>query len=387
VNDDVMVRLEAANPFPPEARAWVADELRLDALRPQARPRLSRRRLVAALAAAAIVACGVLLVAPALGLGIPGIDFFHAEKAPARVVKDFASMSDYAPPGMDPGVIAGEARTVTTVHTARGTHTLWVAPTKLGGLCYGWSKGAGGCDARGVVPLAVTWMSPDGFKVGSSPPEFSSVEGHVHSPWADGAEIHLSDGSTLEPDVVWVSSPIDAGFFHYGAPDGVSIRTVVATKDGEAVDADDTGAGLGAEPVPSPYTLLDEKKPAATLDTSAGRATIWVAPTKTDKVCRWLQLGEARRPVTPCLPAVYGLQGLPVNYAEFAGARLLYGAAGPRYASIDVTFPDGHQIELRPKDGYFLREVEQPAAKLVIDARDDAGKVILPQVTLELGER
>ena len=387
MNDDVMVKLATANPVPPEARPWVADELRLEELRPRPKPRLPRRRLAAALAAAAIVACGVLLVAPALGLGIPGIDFFKADKAPARVVKDFASMSEYAPPGMDPGVIAGEARTVTTVHTARGPHTLWVAPTKLGGLCYGWSKGAGGCDARGAIPLAVTWMSPGGFKVGTSPPEFSSVEGHIHSPWADGVQIRLSDGSTVEPDMIWVSAPIDAGFFYYDAPDGASIKTVVATKDGQDVDADDTGAGLGAEPVPSPYTLLDEKKPAATLDTSAGRATIWVAPTKTDKVCRWLQLGGERRPLTPCLPAVFGLQGLPVNYTEIDGVRLLYGAAGPHYGSIDVTFPDGHRVEVRPQDGYFLREIDQPAAKLVIDAKDDAGRAIGPRITLELGNR
>jgi hypothetical protein len=275
---------------------------------------------------------------------------------------------------MDPRVIAGQARTVTTLHTATGTHTLWVAPTRLGGFCYGWSKGAGGCDARGVLPLAVTWMSPDRVEPGPLPPRaFGSVEGHVHAPWADGVEIHLADGSTVQPKLTWVSKPIDAGFFYYDAHAGVSVRSVVATKNGDAVDADETGAG-GVEPTPDRFVLAKEKQAVAVLETSAGRATIWVAPTKTNKICRWLELAGTHLPVTPCLPAVYGVQGLPLRYVTIDRVRLLYGAAGPRYRSVHVTFPDGHELALRPQRQFFLSEVTQPVSRLTVHATDRAGR-------------
>jgi hypothetical protein len=33
--------------------------------------------------------------------------------------------------------------------------------------------------------------------------------------------------------------------------------------------------------------------------------TVWEAPTKTDETCRWLELGDIRRELTPCLPKAY----------------------------------------------------------------------------------
>ena len=120
------------------------------------RRRAPRLRLV--LAALALVVAFVL-VAPALGIDLPVLDFWKAEKAPPRVVEDFRSLTEGAPTGMDPEALSGEARKVTTAVLSDGPHTLWVAPTRAGGFCLTWTNASGGCDRLGTVPLSVTWMA------------------------------------------------------------------------------------------------------------------------------------------------------------------------------------------------------------------------------------
>jgi len=145
-----MERLSAANPVPPSAREWIARDFGLDSIKPTCEPQTTNTRTALAIAAAtlALLAATALLVAPALGLGIPGIDFFQAEKAPPEVVKQFADLAVGAPAGMDPQAIPGETRKVAVVTLSDGPHTLWVAPTKAGGLCEAWKHGI---RARGVA--------------------------------------------------------------------------------------------------------------------------------------------------------------------------------------------------------------------------------------------
>ncbi len=107
---------------------------------------------------------------------------------------------------MDPRVTARETRLVGKIEG----HTLWVAPTKHGGLCYESSEASGGCDALGTVPLGVTWAT--GLTAPSSQPSIVSVEGFAHASWVDEVEIELDDHSTVHPQLVWISPPIDAGF-------------------------------------------------------------------------------------------------------------------------------------------------------------------------------
>jgi hypothetical protein len=305
---EVLTRLAANNPVPAETRDLIADELQLQELRPDVRAAERRsfgRRLVLTVTAAVVLAFAVVVVGPALGLRLGWIDFFHAEQAPPSVVKDFGSLSQGAPPGMDPGAIAGETRKVMTMSFSGGRHTLFVAPTAAGGLCFEWTQDMGGCDRNGDIPLAVSWGAP---AVDSGPPstpeDFGMVEGHVHAPWVDAVEVRLSDGSSVEPELTWVSPPIDAGFFVYEAPKGLTIRSVVATKNGEAVDADNFGSGVDRfdEPAPFPYADLSKRRLVESIATDAGRATVWRAPTKTDEVCTWLEVGNLRRNLIPCLP-------------------------------------------------------------------------------------
>jgi hypothetical protein len=54
--------------------------------------------------------------------------------------------------------------------------------------------------------------------------------------------IRLSDGSTIHPRMVWVSAPIDAGFFAYDVPAAEQTSRIHVT----AVDAYDRNGRLVA---------------------------------------------------------------------------------------------------------------------------------------------
>src|SRR5919106_2908130 len=246
--------LRQANPVPiAEVEGLAA---RTEALRPMVsepagprRRRMSRLRVALSLLAMAVA---FVLVAPALGLDLPVLDFWQAEKAPPRVVEDFDSLSVGAPPGMDPGAVAGEARKVTTTVLNDGPHTLWVAPTRSGGFCLTWTDGAGGCDKLGTVPLSVSWMAAGPLRASEdAPPDltpgsFTRLSGHVNADYADTVEIRFADGDVVRPDVTWVSEPIGAGFFIYDIPQarrepGHELSAVVALdRDGNVV-AEDRG--------------------------------------------------------------------------------------------------------------------------------------------------
>jgi hypothetical protein len=379
---DALARLAAANPVPAEARSWVAQDLRLEELRLRLGSvpgRRLKRRIVLAAAAPVVLAAAVALVAPALGLRFGWIDFFGAQPAPPRVVKDFASLSEGAPPGMDPNVIPGETRKVTTVTLSSGEYTLWVAPTTPGGLCFQWSKGVGGCDRNGDIPLAVSWMAPRGVAPPGSAEDFQLVAGHVHAPWVDGVEIELSDGSTIKPDVTWVSPPIDAGFFLYEAPNGLSIRSVVATKRGEAVDSDTLGSGRMESGMQ--FADVSKRRVIESIETSAGTATLWQAPTKTDKVCTWLEVAGARHSIAPCLPRD-DVQGISAGAVNAGDTQIVWALVGPTYRELVFRFDDGTTDVVRPFDGVVLHAAPADAHGTLVARQRDG--TLAPGFTLEL---
>ncbi len=182
------------------------------------RRRSPRLRLVLAVLALVVA---FVLVAPALGIDLPVLDFWKAEKAPPRVVEDFRSLSLGAPPGMDPAAFANQARKVTTVALSDGAHTLWVAPTQAGGFCLTWTDAAGGCDKLGTVPLSVSWMARGPVPAGDdglpelSATSFTRLSGFVNADYVDSVEFRFADGDVVRPHVTWVSEPIGAGFFIY----------------------------------------------------------------------------------------------------------------------------------------------------------------------------
>jgi hypothetical protein len=347
MSDALIEQLARANPVPPTAVSQLSAQLQapLDLPEPSRRSDSSRRVL---LIAAAIATAAVLAV-PALAWRFGVIDFSNAQPAPIHLVKEFASLSEAAPPGMDPRVIAGETRRVGEI----GGHTLWVAPTKAGGLCYEWSGASGGCDALGTVPLGVSWLSAE-------PPfsptrSFVSVDGFAHARWVDEVVVKLDDGSMVHPRMVWISPPLDAGFFYYQAPKERRIEAVLGRKDGEVVAGDTTGSGTRQGP--HPFADLTKRERIAQIQTEDGLATLWTAPTKTEGRCTWLELQGREIPVVPCLPKGYERQAaLAYAVHRLGGSAILAGECG--YYAVELIHPDGTVRRIRCENWVVFAKLE-----------------------------
>jgi hypothetical protein len=186
------------------------------------RAKRRRRRGGAKLGAAAAVAVlAVLAAAPALGLGGHLVQLFGSgEPAPDKVVTSFAQMDVSAPPGMAPGVIAGETREVARWPLSTGkTSILWVAPTKAGGFCVEWSYAGGGCDRDRKLDFAPGMAIPgDVAPPGEpqKPPVLVTGDTLLHD--AASVKVEFEDGDAARVPLTWVSPPIDAGFFLYEIP-------------------------------------------------------------------------------------------------------------------------------------------------------------------------
>jgi hypothetical protein len=141
--------------------------------------------------------------------------FTESTPAPPPVVKHFSEMDVGAPPGMAPNVIAGEARAVMDVRLSTGKRwVLWVAPTQHGGFCM-----QIGCDRDRSLPFAPGLVIPGPISASGEILEPPVVfEGHTLIQGAATVEVRFEDGENASTPVVWVSQPIDAGFFVYELP-------------------------------------------------------------------------------------------------------------------------------------------------------------------------
>jgi hypothetical protein len=239
--------------------AFTAGEPDWTEVRRRAR-RLVARRLAARVGMAAFVGIAVVLTAtPALGLRAKL--FSSGKPAPPAVVKDFAQLDVAAPHGMAPGVLAGEAREVMSVPLSTGERAvLRVAPTRAHGFCVDLStsgpeaEGAGGCDRDRSIPfsrgLSIPGpISPQGEIL--KPPVV--IDGDTFVRGAAKVQVRFQDGEVLQTPVVWVSAPIDAGFFVYEVPEG---HWAPGHRPTELVLVDESGRELGgAKSLPWPTDL------------------------------------------------------------------------------------------------------------------------------------
>jgi hypothetical protein len=166
-------------------------------------------------AAAVGVLLVVLFATPAFGVLLDLIGRtdvpFAGKAAPTRVQRSFFDMTVGAPRGMGPQAIAAQTRRVGVL----GGRALYVAPTRGGGFCWEFERASGGCDTERRRPLSTTWAL---MEHRGGPLLVQKVAGELLAARAQTLEVEYADGATTQIPFIWVTKPIDAGFFLYAIP-------------------------------------------------------------------------------------------------------------------------------------------------------------------------
>lgn len=312
----------------------------------------TRRGLLIALA----VLFGVVVTGTALALAVRVIDFGESAPADAPTQIAFGDLAKAAPEALDPRAIASEARTVRTITLAGAERSLSIAPTSQGGFCFRWSGLIMTCDAAGTSPLGVSLVSPRSGSTG-----VQLVLGYVDSDYATGVELQLAGGATTEPDVTWVSAPINAGFFAVTLPpDGGVVGNVVAVDAHGRVIASrplNPGSHTGGRPTPPADAVLEDRDEIAAVQTKEGRATIASAPTRYGGSCDWLEFKDRFLAFTPCLPAGQAPPPFAFRFVPTTSTVLLVGRVSDGVHSIEIGYADGGRDDAPVKDGRVLFDV------------------------------
>jgi hypothetical protein len=207
--------------LPPGRLVQRIDHLRAE-LAGEQRPLGITRKRTALLAFGALLAlAAALLATPAFGLRERVSHLFASDKEqhpPALIQRLFRNMYD-ARPDEATGVIPGKARVaIRSAIPGFGHKTLWVAPTRAGGFC--WSLRCNRTRrSRFQATLEITGPTST-----NSSPRAGSADQHVFFvgatiiPAAHSVEMQFEDGDVEPIPLVWVSKPIDAGFFQYLLP-------------------------------------------------------------------------------------------------------------------------------------------------------------------------
>ena len=357
-----------------------------------------RRQVYGIVALAALAAVGV---ASAYALGHPVVDFGSAEHGSQKVIDNFGGMDVGAPPGMAPGVIAEQARRIPGLYVDGKPYNLWVAPTRSGGFCE-----TGGCVSDRSTLAGHIGVSTTGNKTNTG---VSQIDGEFIESGGDRLVLSYKDGTSDEIPFVWVTAPIDAGFFVFDIPEAHQVSTrrpvevTLFDKDGEALVSgsvmdmsnmtkfDTVTHDLPGYPdlqVPVEAIWAKRQQLFDWRADDGERVGLWVAPERGGGICMWSSQasGCGRAGGRPReLPAgvVYrptlalGLQG--------GGTHVnVFGSVGPRVARIEARFQDGDRIELRPRGGYLIwpipsRHYPRGSRLYELVAFDASGQVVARQ--------
>jgi hypothetical protein len=195
---------------------------------------VSRRWLLIPL----VATIAAIAVGSAFALYHELVDFGSAEPAPERVQVQFdylrkraAAVREIGGPTVTP---EGPAREVMRVQIDGETRPLWVVPTREGGFCY---QLAFGTSCTTPDP-----KSPIGF-MGLATPDGNGSQwlaGSVSDEAVQEIELLYQDGESDRLPFVWVSPPIDAGFYAYDVPErheqpGHVAAVIIGRDDGNSV--------------------------------------------------------------------------------------------------------------------------------------------------------
>ena len=139
-----------------------------------------------------------------------------------------------------------------------------------------------------------------------------------------------------------------------------------------------------------PRVLADEARGVVALETSAGTAYLWVAPTDAGGWCRYVQTpdvpveggsvggaGIACEAVTvEGDPADRGPLDLGMASDATSGLVLVEGRTGPPTVALRLEYADGGSEDVPIVDGFFLAEVRRDAGPATLVALDADGAAI-----------
>jgi hypothetical protein len=326
----------------------------------------SLRRPVVLVAAGALLA--VLATAPALGLHRHVVDFLETEPAPSEIRMRFEELDIGAPKGMESGVLANETRRL----RLPSGETISVAPTRAGGFCTD-----GGCirspeelkqavERMGERPGdRKAYLVPVGLRGG--PNGIEMLEGNVLDVDGRSLVVEFVDGTKDEVPFVWVSEPINAGFWRYRIPAGTQ-PTAVVLRDGKGDELArdqirDLGSSLRRLPNPdgSPADAdLNRKRKVLTLRTEAGgKVELWTAPSRRGGACFWWNRSSG------CYSQAAG--ELAYGISGGGATVFLSGPADEDVTTLELRYEDGAVERIRPTEGYVLHEI--PSAHYPVGKR------------------
>lgn len=335
-----------------------------------------RRRPIWIALAAAIAAVAVLLTTPALGLRGRIVQLFEeSEPASEKVVRNFATMNLGVPHNMPgPGVIASETRELMRIPVGPGKEAvMWVAPTKAGGFCnlVGVRKigtlgagGGGGCLSARQLPFTPGMTIPGAWSPEGRilrPPVL--VSGAILIEAAATIELRYEDGDETTLPLLWVSQPIDAGFFLYAVPQKHWLEghrpTAIVALDGQGRElARESKVFWWPEPyrrdgIPIEAVVAEKRKLVGTKLENGDSAAMWVAPSKTGGRCEWLTLRNRSTIYSSCSvePTERPLQ---LGTQQGKDHVLLHGHVGTEVELMELLFEDGEVVRLRPVDSTVL---------------------------------
>jgi hypothetical protein len=177
--------------------------------------RVRRRWLVIPMAAA----IAVVIAGSAFAVYREVVDFFSAAPAPERIQRDFDFLREHtaeasAKFGGPRFTTEGPAREAMRVQIDGELRSYWVVPTREGGFCTRLHF-IGSCQTPEGREVKI---GAGGLAAGDSG-GFDWIKGSVSDRAVQEVELLYQDGERVQLPFVWVSAPIDAGFFAYDVPE------------------------------------------------------------------------------------------------------------------------------------------------------------------------
>jgi hypothetical protein len=317
-----------------------------------------RRAGLYALAAAIVV----YLAAPAFGLGTPFADFFSSKPAPKQAVKDFEQQNAVGAHGfgVDPKILAGEARRITVYRLRDGRpFALDVAPRRGGGFCFDFASSgscAGPRGARGPKPpdrpgdhnVAAVALVIIGYH------RSSVLAGYVYDKRIAKLVVRFRRQRPVDVPLLWVGPPIDAGFFAYNLTEFQrthhNVAAVVAV-DARGKEIARVSSVFGPRPAWANWRKVAELSRKHVVLRS-GRSTVAIAPSRAGGNCFWLHT-VGKTSASGCTPPRFVTQPLAGDLSGTA----FFAQVKAAVARVELRFQDGVRSTLRPVDGFALYSI------------------------------